>query len=183
MAAGLHPHCLIEIQHSAVQKIIQGITLGISGDWLATVCGAQANARMVVECAANRVPINDRVAKCSNYQFLYHMAELTNIAGPGVIKESINGVIFNFPRHCRFDFLLSLLLEILREQRNVGRASAQKRSVCGQHRNYVKEILPESTCRNLPRKVTISGRNHAYVDLNLCMSSHWPHSTLLQNAR
>src|SRR5438876_9082452 len=110
------------------------------------------------------------------------MAELANIAGPGVTKESINGVIFNSPRHCRFDLLFSLLLEILREQRNVGRASAQRRSVDGQHRNSIKEILPESACGNFPRKVTIGGCNHAYVDLNLCMSSHWPHSTLLQNA-
>src|SRR6266851_8070790 len=108
------------------------------------------------------------------------MAELTNIAGPGVIKESINGVIFNFPRHCRFDLLFSLLLEILREQWNVGFASAQRRCVDGQHRNSIKEILAESTRRNFPRKVTISGRNHAYVDLNLCMSTHGPHSTLLQ---
>src|SRR6266852_7080064 len=90
------------------------------------------------------------------------MAELTNIAGPGVIKESINGVILNLPRHRRFDLLFSLLLEILREQRNVGFASAQRRCVDGQHRNSIKEILPESTCRNFPRKVTISGRNHAY---------------------
>src|SRR5712692_4809639 len=111
MAAGLSPKQVIKIQHSTVQKIIQGITFGVSGDRLATISGAQANLRMVVECATNRVGINDGLAKCSNYQFLYHMAELTNIAGPGVIKESINGVIFNFPRHCRFDFLLSLLLE------------------------------------------------------------------------
>src|SRR5260370_5088057 len=108
------------------------------------------------------------------------MSELTNIDGPGVIKESINGVIFNFPRHCRFDLLFSLLLEILREQRNVGRASAQRRCVDGQYRNSIKEILPESTCRNFPRQVTVSGRNHAYVDLKLCMHAHRPDSTLLQ---
>src|SRR5260370_27197213 len=109
------------------------------------------------------------------------MAELTNIAGPRVIKESINGVIFNFPRQYGFDLLFSLMLEILREQRNVGYASAQRRCVDGQHRNSIKEILPESTCGDFARKVTIRGRNHAYVDLNLCMSAHGPHSTLLQD--
>src|SRR5260370_38676922 len=109
------------------------------------------------------------------------MAELTNIAGPGVIKESINGVIFNFPLNCQFDLLFSLMLEILRQQRNVGFASAQRRCVDGQNCNSIKEILSKTTCGNFPRKVTIRGRNHAHVDLNLCMSTHGPHSTLLQD--
>ena len=100
--------------------------------------------------------------------------------GQEVINESINGVIFNLRRHCRFDLLLSLILEVLREQWNVGRAIAQRWCVDGQHRNSIKEILPESTCGNFARKVTISGRNHAYVDLNFCMCTHGPHSTLLQ---
>jgi len=47
------------------------------------------------------------------------MAELTNIAGPRVIKESINGVVFDSPRYGRFDLLLCLMLKILHEQWNV----------------------------------------------------------------
>src|ERR1700694_1130765 len=75
-----------------------------------------------------------------------------------VIKESINGVVFDSPRHGRFDLLLCLMLEILYEQWNVGCAIAQRRCVDGQHRNSIKEILPESTCGNFARKVSISGR-------------------------
>src|SRR6266496_1563175 len=38
MAARLSPQHVIEIQHGMVKKIIQGITLGVGGEWPAPQC-------------------------------------------------------------------------------------------------------------------------------------------------
>src|SRR3981081_1327872 len=59
MAARLSPQHVIKIQHGMVKKIIQGITLGVGGQWPATICGAQDNVGMVVECAANRICVDE----------------------------------------------------------------------------------------------------------------------------
>src|SRR6202011_1832839 len=80
--------------------------------------------------------------------------------------------------HCR----AKTLEEMPAKQRNVFPTFMQGRQLNGDDAEPIKEVLPESSLRNLLFKVLVGSGNYTHVDVLFLRAADWPDLSFLQHA-
>ena len=112
---------------------------------------------------------------------LHGVAQLAHIAGPAVLRKLLEG-------RCRELLGLALALgdglhEMLRKQRNVGQALAQRRQLDGEDVQAVQQVFAQLAAGHGLVGAAVGGGDHAHIGLQRLGGAHAHEAAGLQHAK
>ena len=141
-----------------------------------------------VSAGAQRLEVRRQMSRLDparardDHRALDHVAQFANVAGPRMrLEQFARGVADAFD----FEMVLAAELahEVLREQRNVIGALAQRRQPQLEHVEAIEQIFAQHAVANRLRGRAVRRGKHAHVEAELLASAEPARASILENAQ